>query len=119
MEFTINTDDLKNISGLDNAESVYLYIMEVASAGGNQSTAISNGMKLELAQTTNIEYTSPEGKTTRTSVAEIFGDTTVADKDIPQTGISPVIIVAIGIIFIIGVAVFTRYIKMQRNLRGK
>ena len=119
MEFTINTDDLKNISGLDNAESVYLYIMEVASAGGNQSTAISNGMKLELAQTTNIEYTSPEGKTTRTSVAEIFGDTTVADKDIPQTGISPVIIVAIGIVFIIGVAVFTRYIKMQRNLRGK
>lgn len=119
LEFDIDSRDLQNVSGLDNADSIYIYLMEVASAGGNQATVVSKGIQLDVSETTTIEYTSPEGEVIRTSASEIFGDSTVATRSIPQTGMSSMIIVLLGIAFVVGATGFAVYKKTQRNIKGK
>lgn len=104
--FTINTKDIPNYEQIANDNTLYLFIEEIAKNGGNQSTAVSS--PIELAPTENIEDYVNNVKHNNSNGGN-KGDNTVADKDIPQTGINYIIIILMFVIGTIGVIVSLRY----------
>ena len=109
--FQINSKDLSNYGELSSANTVYLYIKEIAIKGGDQKVAYAGPMELE-AVTIN-EIVTP-GSSTSTP-ATINNDTTTAKTILPNTGIGKIIII-IAIVAIVGVILYIRYKKVSKYL---
>ena len=118
LEFTIDAEDITNYEELQSASDIYLYIKEIAYVGNASSVAYSNALKLSVEKETTIEYTTPEGETYKMSGSDIT-DLSVADKPIPQTGVSSTMITIIVLISIAGITLLARYIIIQRKMNGK
>lgn len=72
LSFTIDTRDISNLSEIKDADTLYIYIKEVVTRGGNQNSTISKGIKLEAdASVSKIELYVDGGK--------------VGDYDAPNT----------------------------------
>ena len=110
LTFSIDTRDLDNYLELVKADSVYLYIKEVARKGGNQKVAIFGGFKVDEIDNAEIYVDDVKQGSLDTGIINNNGDPTTANKIIPKTGS---IFKSIGIIFIILVSIML-FIKYRR-----
>lgn len=108
LAFQINSEDLKNYSELSSANSVYLYIKEVAKKGGDQKIGYAGPMKLNV-ENTNIEQLAGETGTP----AALGNDTTTANTILPKAGMGKILVV-IAIITVVGIIIFIRYKKLSK-----
>lgn len=119
--FTINTRDISNYDELYNADTVYLYINEVVTKGGNQSSITSPAMQLDTdtiieTYVDNIQVTEPtnngSSNVENPTPSNEQEDPTTSKVELPYTGIQTVIILLVAI-SIIGIISYFRH----RNLR--
>lgn len=98
--FTINSKDISNYEEVSNSETLYLYIKEVATKGKEQSVVVTKSMKLETPKIDNT-YVDGEDK-----------DTTIADKELPNTG-KIIVGILLAIIMTFAVIKFIRYKNLK------
>lgn len=123
LEFAINTKNISNYEEVSNADTLYLYIKEVAIKGEQQKIAISKSILLE-ANSPIEEYIDDvkkqgnnitnNGNNNNANKGENKDDNTQAQGKIPQTGETFIIISVIVIITVIGVFVYIRYKNIDR-----
>ena len=121
LTFTINTKDIKNYDEISKSNTLYLYIREVSKKGTNTSTVFSNGIALDAnvtiekyvdgAKVENIKYNADIEK-----AQSSYDDTTLAPKKLPNTGVTTVIM-AIGIVLVIGIVVYIRYKSISKYVK--
>ena len=97
LQFKINTKDIKNYSELSDVGTLYLYIKEVATKGGDQKIALSRSISLESTGRTEI-YVDNVKKDS--SIVENV-DSTVVNKILPKAGTKNIIITFAIILFIV------------------
>ena len=112
IHFTLNTKEIPNYDEIVNDNILYLFIEEIAKKGGNQSTAESDVIRLDI--TTNVEeYVDGVKKRPNGS----SNDDTQADKPIPQTGLTPVIIITIIAVVVASAIIYARYKFIDKNMK--
>lgn len=113
LHFTLNTKEIPNYDEIVNDNTLYLFVEEIAKKGGNQSTAVSDAIKLDI--TSNVEeYEDGVKKNPAESGKE---DNTQADKPIPQTGLTPVIIISIIAVVVAGLIIFAKYKLIDKDMK--
>ena len=119
----INSKDIKNYDKISDAEKVYLYIKEVVTKGENQKTTISEGIeiksKVDKAEVyvDDVKYTAPlTNNNNNDKDKDNDKDGTTIGGKLPQTGEGIMIIVAIVIIFILGIIFAKKYIKYNEKM---
>lgn len=112
LELSINTKDIKNYDEILGADTVYLYIKEVAIKGSSQSVLISEPVEME-GDVDVLEIYVDNVKIDFNTNPEKPDDTTAPGK-LPQTGTTAIIILSvIGIITLVGVTYYIRYKKLN------
>jgi len=120
LQFTINSKDITNYENISKENVLYLYIKEVAIKGGNQSVLISKAISVEANVEVEIyinnekkETIDPNSNPNNNSNNDSNNkDNTVADKELPKTGVRAIVII---IVIVIGIMViyFIRYNKLR------
>ena len=105
LEFNIDTRKTSNYAEIINADTLYLYIKEVATNGGDQSVLSTKGF--EINNSTNIETYLDNAKIENKNI-----DNTVAPTILPKAGITSLMIVTV-IVVISGVVVYSKYRKLR------
>lgn len=124
IKINVNTKDLGNESELENSNDIFIYIQETATINGTtiESKAVTNdplqvscepeiyiddvkqGTKSEVTETVvNTEKNKTDGS-----------DTTTATTSIPQTGVTPIIIISILILLIGGTIAIVKYRNIDK-----
>ena len=122
IQFIINSKDIQNYSELLNSNSLYLYIREVVTKGGNQSVEISKAIPVEMDSDINMEVYVDNAKIDHNSSGnnvdntENKNDSTVAQESFPNTGIRNILIVVL-IILSIAVIAFIRYKNLNSYVK--
>ena len=122
IQFIINSKDIQNYSELLNSNSLYLYIREVVTKGGNQSVEISKAIPVEMDSDINMEVYVDNAKIDHNSSGnnvdntENKNDSTVAQESFPNTGIRNILIVVL-IILPIAVIAFIRYKNLNSYVK--
>lgn len=138
LEFRINTNDMKNLEELTDSEAdtLYLYVKEVVKKGENQSTAISKAMELdgdakdvsmeiyidnEKIDLSDIEIggdngSQNKGPQTTDSTSKPQKDQTVAQKQLPKTGMKGILVVLI-VISVVGAIFYIRYKNLNKYIK--
>lgn len=117
LNFTINTNDVKNYSELSKSDTLYLYVKEVVTKNGKQTETISNSMLLE-EKGASFEFYMDNVKLDNFNAlsGKIPKDETVANKILPKTGMKTIILV-ISVIGIIGILVWIRYKYLSKYVK--
>ena len=116
IKFTIDTTKVANYNEISDSDVVYLYIKEVATKGGNQSVLVSNSMELKSdVEVETYVDNSKENINSNNHKKEPTDDTVATDK-LPNTG-TTVIILAVILIFGIGIIVFIRYKNLSKYVK--
>lgn len=108
--FDISLNGINNYDEVSNGEDLYLYVIEVAELDGKTTSTVSNPTKL-IGDEGNTEVVIGGVKVkdrTSPKYEAKYLDDTIANKDIPQTGVAPIITI-ISIISILGIIIFIRY----------
>ena len=105
LEFNIDTRKTSNYAEIINADTLYLYIKEVATNGGDQSVLSTKGF--EINNSTNIETYLDNAKIENKNI-----DNTVAPTILPKAGITSLMIFTV-IVVISGVVVYSKYRKLR------
>ena len=108
-KFTIEVDKLDNYEELIDSEVIYLYVKEVAIKGGNQSIEISNAMKLEADDSTDIDI-SMDDVNDESNTEDTKEDDTIANGIIPNAGIK---LTSILVIIVLSIIVRCAYVKYK------
>lgn len=139
LSFAVKSTENPNYDELIEADNLYVYIKEVATLGTSTKTKISSGLKLGTKEVTMVIYkddaiqssekysgklkidyskqssnsntSSRNGGSRTASTSKV--DETVADKDIPQTGETLIMIEAILLVLGIGIATFVGFKKTK------
>lgn len=112
LELIINTKDIKNYDEILGADTVYLYIKEVAIKGSSQSVLISEPVEMG-GDVDVLEIYVDNVKADFNTNPEKPDDTTAPGK-LPQTGTTAIIILSvIGVITLAGVTYYVRYKKLN------
>lgn len=108
--FDISLNGINNYDEVLNGEDLYLYVIEIAELDGKTTSTVSNPTKL-IGDEGNTEVVIGGVKVkdrTSPNYEATYLDDTIANKDIPQTGVAPIITI-ISIISILGIIIFIRY----------
>ena len=141
LQFEINTKDIKNYNDIKNADSLYLYVKEIAKKGTKQVTLVTEAMnmksdiKAELYldgvksdnkndttgnngnngnTTNNNNKNDKNNQNQQISTNKI--DNTKAYNILPYTGIKTILIL-IFIIAVISIFVYTRYKNLSKYIK--
>ena len=118
IHFKVNSKDIKNYLELLSSDTLYLYIREVVTKGGSQSVAISKPMKVELnadieieiyRDNAKIENNNSNNNSNNNNNNQTENDNTVAQEEIPKTGIRNILIIGVAIILLGTLVFFIRY----------
>ena len=107
--FTIDSRNVSNYVDISDGDIVYVYVKEVAVKGGNQTVTISKAMKLETDTNVEVFVDGVKKEDMDSGKIEDDKDSTVADKNIPQTGVTTVITIIVSMVIIGGVCFFKYY----------
>ena len=107
--FTIDSRNVSNYVDISDGDIVYVYVKEVAVKGGNQTVTISKAMKLETDTNVEVFVDGVKKDDMNSGKIEDDKDSTVADKNIPQTGVTTVITIIVSMVIIGGVCFFKYY----------
>ena len=138
LQFEINPKDIKNYNDIKNADSLYLYVKEIAKKGTKQVTLVTEAMnmksdiKAELyldgvkydkkndttgnnGNTTNNNNTNDK-KNQNQQISTNKIDNTKAYNILPHTGIKTILIL-IFIIAVISIFVYIRYKNLSKYIK--
>lgn len=107
--FTIDSRNVSNYVDISDGDIVYVYVKEVAVNGGNQTVTISKAIKLETDTNVEVFVDGVKKDDMNSGKIEDDKDSTVADKNIPQTGVTTVITIIVSMVIIGGVCFFKYY----------
>ena len=117
LEFTINTNDVKNLAELEDAERIYVFIREVAIKGGNQSVVVSVPLYVDSSDIDVEVYLDNE----RVYESELDDndkeDQTTAPGKLPQTGVRNFVIIILLVLVVGGAIFFIRYKKLSKYVK--
>jgi len=119
LQFTINSKDIENYNEISDETVLYLYIKEVAVKGGNQSVAISNGIKLEsdVKVETYVDNAKKENAQSSNSESGDSKDKTTANGKLPQTGEKMTIILLIVLVSTIVIFIYSKYKNLSKYIK--
>lgn len=118
LQFVIDSGNVSNYKEIESEDVTYIYIKEVATKGENQSTVISNSMKLETNN--NVETYVDDVKKENLQSSN-SNDVTIATGKLPKAGISIKIILTIIVIVSvveIGIFIYLKYIKFRNGIKN-
>ena len=138
LQFEINTKDIKNYNDIKNADSLYLYVKEIAKKGTKQVTLVTEAMnmksniKAELyldgvkydkkndttgnnGNTTNNNNTNDKNNQNQ-QISTNKIDNTKAYNILPHTGIKTILIL-IFIVAVISIFVYIRYKNLSKYIK--
>ena len=118
LQFVIDSRNVSNYKEIESEDVTYIYIKEVATKGENQSTVISNSMKLETNNNveTYVDDVKKENLQLSNSNQESSNDVTITTGKLPKAGISiKIILTIIVIVSVVGIGIFIylKYIKFR------
>jgi len=146
LKFKVDSRSLSNYDDIAKAETLYIYIKETVTKGGNQSVAISKAIRYKLDSNTSIDtyvnggktgtYNAPNqptpssGETTSSGSSQqgasnqpqasessqVPATTSSSASKLPYTG-GGLIILGIVILIIVGIVVFVRYEVLNRYVK--
>ena len=112
LEFNIDTRNIKNYGEIVNADTLYLYIKEVAVNGGNQSVLITNGLKLDNNAEVDVYMDNAKIENRNNGGIANTIDNTIAPNIIPKAGLTSLVILIV-IVIISGFIVYSKYRKLR------
>lgn len=116
LQFVIDSRNVPNYKEIESEDVTYIYIKEVATKGENQSTVISNSMKLETNNNveTYVDDVKKGNLQSSNSNQENSNDVTIATGKLPKAGISiKIILTIIVIVSVVGIGIFI-YLKYSK-----
>ena len=138
LQFEINTKDIKNYNDIKNADSLYLYVKEIAKKGTKQVTLVTeainmksdikaelylDGVKFDKKNDTtgnNGNTTNNNNKNDKNNQNQQIStnkiDNTKAYNILPHTGIKTILIL-IFIIAVISIFVYIRYKNLSKYIK--
>ena len=116
LQFEINTQNIKNLDEISNAENLYLYIKEVASKDGKKSEVTSKAMQLESKTKAEIYLDNIKVEEAQIDDNDMVIDNTVAPNELPKAGIQKIVI-SIIVISALSVIVLIRYKKISEDIK--
>ena len=118
LEFEINTNEISNFKELSDADTLYLYINEVAILGGNQTSKVSKAM--ELNNNVTIEKYIDNAKVSESNSNQIIDnnlqDDTIAPGKLPFAGLKGILII-VCVVLILGIVIFIRYKNISQYIK--
>lgn len=120
LQFTINSKDIANYADISDENDLYLYIKEVVTLNGNQSTKVSSAMQLKSNSNTETEVYVDDKKLDM-NIDDVLSskenkDSTTAPKQLPNTGLQSVLII-ISVIVVIGTVAYIRYRYLNKYVK--
>lgn len=112
LEFNIDTRNIKNYGEIVNADTLYLYIKEVAVNGGNQSVLITNGLKLDNNAEVDVYMDNAKIENRNNGGIANTIDNTIAPNILPKAGLTSLVILIV-IVIISGFIVYSKYRKLR------
>ena len=112
LEFNIDTRNIKNYGEIVNADTLYLYIKEVAVNGGNQSLLITNGLKLDNNAEVDVYMDNAKIENRNNGGIANTIDNTIAPNILPKAGLTSLVILIV-IVIISGFIVYSKYRKLR------
>ena len=112
LEFNIDTRNIKNYGEIVNADTLYLYIKEVAVNGGNQSVLITNGLKLDNNAEIDVYMDNAKIENRNNGGIANTIDNTIAPNILPKAGLTSLVILIV-IVIISGFIVYSKYRKLR------
>ena len=110
LQFKINTKDSKNYEEIANSNTLYLYIKEVATKGGDQAVLTTKALTLNSSASVET-YLDNAKVNANINSGSSNKDNTTANGSIPQTGVTTFIISSIILTISIGIICFIKYNK--------
>lgn len=119
LAFAINTKDIKNYSEISDADTLYLYIKEVAIKGGNQSVFLSKSMKLEATDNIETYVDGIKKENIQSNISNTNGkiDNTTAPNKLPQAGTSIIVFLVAVFVLGMGIYVYIRYKNLSKYVK--
>lgn len=115
LKFEIDTRKISNFTEIANADTIYLYIKEVATKGGNQHVLYTQSLSIQ--SDINAEIFIDGVKKQDANSSNSNNDNTTAPGSIPQTGIQITLSILIIFAFIGGLIFFIRYKKLTDKMK--
>lgn len=127
LKFTINTNDIKEYKQISNSDTLYLYVKEVATQGGNQSVLVSKSMKMEKGDST-VTYVNNGKVTISNSSNSGTGSTQNSNSQnnnldnmtklsrLPNAGRNTLIVLVV-IISILGIVGYIKYKNLSKYVK--
>ncbi|CDD37742.1 cell surface protein (Probable cell surface-associated cysteine protease) [Clostridium sp. CAG:356] len=116
LQFEINTQNIKNLDEISNAESLYLYIKEVSSKDGKKSEVTSRAMQLDSKTKAEIYLDNIKVEELQIDDNDMVIDNTVSPNELPKAGIQKIVI-SIIVISVLSVIVLIRYKKISEDIK--
>lgn len=116
LQFEINTQNIKNLDEISNAENLYLYIKEVASKDGKKSEVTSRAMQLDSKTKAEIYLDNIKVEELQIDDNDMVIDNTVSPNELPKAGIQKIVI-SIIVISVLSVIVLIRYKKISEDIK--
>lgn len=122
LTFTINTKDMKNYSEIYDAQTVYIYIKEVAKKGGNQAVLMSKSIEMKAnvlgeVYLDNVKINnSNSGNSNNSGTSNKDEDKTIAQNKLPHAGVRNIMIF-VSIILVIGIIFYARYKNLSKYIK--
>lgn len=115
LKFEIDSRKVSNFVEIANADTLYLYIKEVAIKGGNQQVFYSQPLGIQSDISAEIFIDGIKKQNTNSSNSN--NDNTTAPGKIPQTGIQVTLSIFIIVAFIGVLVFFIRYKKLTDKMK--
>lgn len=122
LQFKINTKDVKNFAEISNNDTIYVYIKEVVTKGGDQSVLVSKAIKMNNDTTPEvyldnlIAYEGNNNNNPGNNGEQNNGDGTTTTKVIPNAGTTGILIV-IAIISVAAAIAYIRYRHLNKYIK--
>ena len=116
LQFEIDSRKVSNFSEIANADTLYLYIKEVAVKGGNQHIFYTQPLSVKSDIKAEI-FVDGVKKQNQNSSNSSNNDNTTAPGSIPQTGIKVTLSIFIIITLLGGLVFFIRYKTLTNKMK--
>lgn len=116
LQFEIDSRKVANFSEIANADTLYLYVKEVATKGGSQHIFYTQPLSVKSDINAEI-FVDGVKKQNQNSSTSSTTDNTTAPGSIPQTGIKVTLSILIIISLLGGLIFFIRYKKLTDKMK--
>ena len=115
LEFQINTNDIKNYEELSTSNTLYLYIREVVTKGGNQSVFTSNALNVDSDITLETYLDNVKLPNANSGNIQNSDDTTSPNR-FPNAGIRNILIL-ISVVLIASIVFYIKYRNLNKYVK--